>query len=327
MYSFFRGGDDESEEHEVFRKWFRYVGELRSLFPKASILALTATCTNKIKKNVMKVMNLKTDTTTFISISPNRSNIKLVIKKIDNSVDTAMFWLIDSLERLRVDFPKTLIYANSITDVSKLYWYTVAEVPNCKQHVQMFHSETEESLKTKIIKSLNEDSDDIRVIFATNALGMGINAVGFHSIILYGSPKSVIDLVQELGRVGRDNENSVAILMHNSYHLRTVSKEVKSVHDTKGCRRNDLMSNFMSEHELVELSKDMYKHTCCDNCAKECKCGNCNLLPMESLVENMVESTDDSDSDTVEYEYKGNSEHVEEFSSDEDFLFAEESYE
>ena len=87
------------------------------------------------------------------------------------------------------------------------------------------------------------------------------------------------------------------------------------------------MSNFMSEHDLGELAKDMNKHTYCVNCAKECKCGNCNLLPMESLVENMVESTyDDSDSDTVEYEYKGNSGHVEEFSSD-DFLFAEESYE
>ena len=94
----------------------------------------------------------------------------------------------------------------------------------------------------------------------------------FHSIILYGSPKSVIDLVQELGQVGRDNENSVAILMNNSYHLRTVSKEVKSVYATKGCRRHDLMNNVMSEHELGELAKDMNKHTCCDNCAKECKC-------------------------------------------------------
>ena len=82
----------------------------------------------------------------------------------------------------------------------------------------------------------------------------------------------------------------VAILMNNSYHLRTVSKEVKSVYDTKGCKRHDLMNNFMSE--LDELAKDMNKHTCCYNCAKECKCGNCNMLPMESLVENMIKSTD-----------------------------------
>lgn len=46
---FFRGGNDDSDEYLVFRKWFRHVGELRSLFPSAPVLALSATCTNKIK--------------------------------------------------------------------------------------------------------------------------------------------------------------------------------------------------------------------------------------------------------------------------------------
>ena len=75
------GGDDETEEHEAFRKWFRYVGELRAIFPDAAVLALSATCTNRIKKHVSKVLNLRQEHTKFISMSPNKTNIKLVVNK------------------------------------------------------------------------------------------------------------------------------------------------------------------------------------------------------------------------------------------------------
>lgn len=45
-----RGGDEIDEEEAVFRKWFRHVGEFRSLHPSATVLALSATCTKTIKK-------------------------------------------------------------------------------------------------------------------------------------------------------------------------------------------------------------------------------------------------------------------------------------
>ncbi|XP_063426214.1 bifunctional 3'-5' exonuclease/ATP-dependent helicase WRN-like [Mytilus trossulus] len=316
------GGDEETDEQEAFRKWFRYIGEMRAMFPNATALALSATCTNKIKKQVMKILNFKTDTTMFLNVSPNKSNIKLVVKKIENSVDTAMFWLIDSLERLGKDFPKTLIYANSINEVSKLYTYTTTEVPRCKSLVEMFHSETSDKNKKKIIEAMCQISSDIRIVFATTALGMGIDVVACHSIILYGSPRSILDLVQEIGRVGRDNSNSVAILMHNSYHLRSVNKEVKTVFTTNTCRRQVLMSNFLQDTELEELAKkECNKHTCCDNCAKNCSCGDCEILQIESLIENVETVPHDSDSDTIEYEYNAAADDgVELFSSDDDFL-------
>ncbi|VDI50412.1 Hypothetical predicted protein [Mytilus galloprovincialis] len=51
-------------------------------------------------------------------------------------------------------------------------------------------------------------SSDIRIVFATTALGMGFDVVACHIIILYGSPRSILDLVQEIGRLGRENSNS-----------------------------------------------------------------------------------------------------------------------
>ncbi|CAC5415647.1 unnamed protein product [Mytilus coruscus] len=165
------------------------------------------------------------------------------------------------------------MYANSINKVSKLYKYTTSEVPMSKSLVEMFHSETSDKNKKKIIEPMCQMSSDIRIVFATTALGMGIDVVACHSIIPYGSPRSILDLVQEIGRVGRDNANSVAILLHNSIHLRSFNKEVMTVFTTNICRRQVLMSNFLKDTELEELAKRGNKHTCCDNCAKNCSCG------------------------------------------------------
>lgn len=76
----FRGGDD-TEEYQAFKKWFRHVGELRRMFPSASVLGLSATCTHKIRKRLINILALKVTETQFLSVSPNKKNIKLVVKK------------------------------------------------------------------------------------------------------------------------------------------------------------------------------------------------------------------------------------------------------
>ncbi|XP_046572457.1 ATP-dependent DNA helicase RecQ-like [Haliotis rubra] len=53
------GHGSDGTEKEAFRKWFAHIGERRSLFPDACILALSATCTTKIRKRVVKVLSLK----------------------------------------------------------------------------------------------------------------------------------------------------------------------------------------------------------------------------------------------------------------------------
>ena len=229
------------------------MGELRSLFPSASVLALSATCTNKIRKRVMKVLNLVEKETTIISISPNKPNIKLAVKKCDNHVESAMYWLIDALGNLKETFPRTLIYCNSISDVSKLYNHVVGEIDDCAKYVDMFHSETPDENKELIITALREKDSEKRVIFATSALGMGIDVVDCNSIILYGPPRTVVDLVQLVGRVGRDGGQSVAFILHNSYNVRNVDKDMKSLISCKTCRRKELTRNFLSDTDMLEL--------------------------------------------------------------------------
>lgn len=89
---FYRGQSEDGKE--AFRKWFGHFGELRSFFPNANVLALSATCTKKTAKRVKKCLNLS-DKSLEIIVSPDKPNIKLVVKKVSKNIETAMFWLID----------------------------------------------------------------------------------------------------------------------------------------------------------------------------------------------------------------------------------------
>lgn len=135
-------------------------------------------------------------------------------------------------------------------------------------------------------------------------IGIGVVEHNSFTCILYGPPRNVVDLIQSIGRGGRDGEQSIAMIMYNSYQCRNVDQEIKSFISCKSCRRKNLMNNFMSDADLLQLEKDMNVHTCCDICVDMCKCNKSSLLQLEKLCSNEYVNSDiSSGSDTVDYEY------------------------
>ncbi|CAC5414674.1 unnamed protein product [Mytilus coruscus] len=218
-------GAKMKETEKGFPKWFSNVGELESLFPDATVFALSATYTVSIRKKVMKILQLAEDTTE-INLSPNKSNIKLVSSKIKNEIEMGMTWLVDALDEKRQDFPRTLLYCSSINDTSKLYKYIVTQLPHCAKYIEMFHSKTPDVNKNIIINALKEESSVLRLILSTSTLGMGLDVKKCSGVVLFGPPNNLVDLLQEIGRVGRDGNPSVAIILYNGYHLQKLKPEV-----------------------------------------------------------------------------------------------------
>ena len=291
----FRGAVDKKEE-EAFRRWFRHIGELRSLFPAAAMLALSATCTQKMLKKILKVLNM-TECPNFVSVSPNKQNIKYVFKKIEHNIESSMLWLVEGLLKYKEKFPRTLVYCKSIKDVSLIYKYIISEVPDLSRHIEMFHSETTNETKLAVIHQLTQKDDlMLRVVVATSALGMGIDVEECHSVVLYGPPPTLVDLLQEFGHIGRDGKDSVAVILHHSYHYQNLDEEVKTVLKSSKCRRMAIMTNFVSTTELNEIgSSDFAKQSCWDFCEKSCNCIQFKLV-LEKCVEEDIEDIDfDSD--------------------------------
>lgn len=83
------------------------VGELRSLFPRASVVALSATSTDKIQKRVAKELLLEPNTVQIV-MSPNKSNTKYSVFKISSDIEMAMSWMVEGIKQLQNDFSMTL---------------------------------------------------------------------------------------------------------------------------------------------------------------------------------------------------------------------------
>lgn len=76
----------------------------------------------------------------------------------------------------------------------------------------MYHSGTADHNKKVIMKSMADVSGIVRVVFATNALGMGVNLAGLNTIIHYGAPRNLEEYFQECGRAGRSGEQSFSTI-------------------------------------------------------------------------------------------------------------------
>lgn len=296
---FCRGEDQNGCKKQAFRKWFSHVGELRSLFPKAGVVALSATSTVKIQKRVSKQLCVGPNAVEII-MSPNKANIKYSVYKVSSDIEVAMSWLVDGIQHLQNDFPKSLLYCSSINDVSKLYTYLMKELDATSHSlIEMFHSETPTAKKTDIVNCLSDQNQTskIRLVICTSALGMGIDVSHCNSVILFGIPENIVDLVQEIGRIGRDGNSSVALILFNSYHLRRLEKSMKEILSLNTCRRLSVMKHFLSESKLSELAQETGKHTCCDVCHKTCSCGNCEYLSLERLFDQGVSNSDSNESE------------------------------
>ena len=132
----------------------------------------------------------------------------------------------------------------------------------------MFHSNTANHNKEVILKSMVEVDGTVRVVFATMALGMGVNFVGLNTTIHYGAPRSIDDYFQESGRAGRSGGKSTSTIYWNPTDA-PVRKDLSKPQDAEVaivrryienvsvCRRFILLSYF--DIDLAKLDIDLAK--------------------------------------------------------------------
>ena len=132
----------------------------------------------------------------------------------------------------------------------------------------MFHSGSAEDTKSSILQSLAYPCGVCKVIFATCALGMGIDIKCLRIVIHFGSPATIEEYQQEIGRAGRDGTRSEAVLLWNSSFLRHVGQKMRAfIMSEEFCRRRLLMKYFKSD-----VLFRGFKHDYCNVCSRLCQC-------------------------------------------------------
>lgn len=265
------------------------MGELRSLVkPGIPVLALTATASKKTRQKVAKTLILRKPH--YIVRSPNRDNIKLVVRKVKGgTLETSFSWLVEELKEKGVDTPRTLIYCKSVKDCADIYNMLLYKLGN-GGHIDdgkkassynrlfaMFFHSTPEQKKQYISENLQLPEGHYRVIVCTNALGMGVDFRDITRVVNYGCPRDLEAYIQESGRAGRAGQNAVAALFFTPVHLLGCDEGIKKyVRNTNECRRQALYAEFGHNNN------DIVHHSCCDICAGLCKCNgdSCSYQPL-----------------------------------------------
>ncbi|XP_066930299.1 ATP-dependent DNA helicase RecQ-like [Clytia hemisphaerica] len=257
-----------------FRTDFSELAVLKSFIPELQFLAVTATATKSQTKHFSETLCMKD--LKIICVSPNRPNIFLSIVQRKPSLYgfVGIAEILEPIARnlliLKENFPMTVIYmkldfcgkAYSLFDkILAENQYVNGEI-SCKTRLfNQFHSPSPPCEKNYILEEIKEIDSRTRVLFATTALGMGVDAPNISHVIHIGPPSSMEAYTQEIGRAGRTKCDSWATLFYNNSDIATNTHTEKAMRDyclSEGCLRKVLTNYF-----------DFYspkQERCCSTC-------------------------------------------------------------
>ncbi|PON33177.1 DNA helicase, ATP-dependent [Parasponia andersonii] len=186
-----------------FRPDYQGLGILKRKFPSTPVLALTATATASVKEDVVQALGLVN--CIVFRQSFNRPNLRYsVISKTKKCLDDIHKFIKEShYEECGI------IYCLSRMDCEK-----VAErLQECGHKAAFYHGSMDSSQRAFVQKQWSKD--EVHIICATVAFGMGINKPDVRFVIHHSLPKSIEGYHQECGRAGRDGQQSSCVLYYS----------------------------------------------------------------------------------------------------------------
>lgn len=253
-----------SEWGHDFRPEYRQISRLRTLLPDVPVMALTATATERVRADIVQQLQLR-DPAVFVA-SFNRPNLTYRVLAKDQPLKQ----IIDFVRKREEE--SGIIYCASRATTER----TAEALAGRGFSARAYHAGLDAGERSR-----NQEAflrDDVKIICATIAFGMGINKPNVRWVIHHDLPKNIEGYYQETGRAGRDSLPGDCLLLFNGgdaakqthfieeitdEHEKNVARaqlrQIMHYAESAGCRRSELLEYF---------GETFPSNNCgaCDNC-------------------------------------------------------------
>ena len=194
-----------------FRPAYLKIAEIRELLPDVPVLALTATATPEVVKDIQARLHFRHKN--VFRMSFERNNLAYIVRKTENK--TA-----ELLHILRSMPGSAIVYVRNRRRTKE-----ITELLN-NEHItaDFYHAGLDDA--TKDIRQHRWQSGESRVMVATNAFGMGIDKPDVRIVIHMDLPDSIEAYFQEAGRAGRDGQKAYAVILYAKSDKTTLHKRI-----------------------------------------------------------------------------------------------------
>ncbi|MGC6389267.1 ATP-dependent DNA helicase RecQ [Ewingella sp. S1.OA.A_B6] len=245
-----------------FRPEYRALGQLKLRYPHLPVIALTATADEATRNDIVRLLELNDP---LIQVSSfDRPNIRYTLVEKFKPLDQLIRFVQDQRGK------SGIIYCNSRAKVED----TAARLQSRGMSVGAYHAGLDNDTRARVQEGFQRD--DLQIVVATVAFGMGINKPNVRFVVHFDIPRTVESYYQETGRAGRDGLPAEAVLLYDPADMAWLRRCLEE--KPPGAQQN------VERHKLNAMNAFAEAQTCRRLVllnyfgeGKQNACGNCDV--------------------------------------------------